>query len=126
MGILDEHHRILKKMNNTGSEMRDRIFDYIINLSSCDEELKPVGIMGNTTAATEERDQTKANDQIVIETNKADVTDGQDNSVSNDMEKSTRTLVNPTPDKKNRVQIAPTQNDDGTTQQSNPKLELEL
>lgn len=35
--ILYKHHLILKKLNTTGEKMDDRIYDYILPLSSCDE-----------------------------------------------------------------------------------------
>jgi hypothetical protein len=37
MGILDEHHKILQKMNTTGIKMEDKICDYYLYLSSADE-----------------------------------------------------------------------------------------
>ena len=36
--ILQEHHVILKKLNTTGSKLRDRIFDYYLYFSSADEQ----------------------------------------------------------------------------------------
>ena len=41
MGILDEHHRVLKKINTSDKKLSERIFDYIIPLSSCDELQEP-------------------------------------------------------------------------------------
>ena len=41
MGILDEHHRVLKKINTSDKKLSERIFDYILPLSSCDEKQEP-------------------------------------------------------------------------------------
>lgn len=35
--VIEEHHQILKEMNNTGKKLRDRVFDNVIPLSSCDD-----------------------------------------------------------------------------------------
>lgn len=40
MGILDQHHRVLQKLNTTEQKMTDKIFDYVIYLSS-DDHPKP-------------------------------------------------------------------------------------
>jgi ADP-heptose:LPS heptosyltransferase len=39
--VIEEHHKILKDMNNTGKPMRDKVYDNVINLSSEGEE-KPL------------------------------------------------------------------------------------
>jgi len=41
MSILDQHHRVLNDLNTTGKKMSDRIFDYILPLSTGDEEPEP-------------------------------------------------------------------------------------
>jgi glutamate mutase epsilon subunit len=38
MGILDEHHKLLKKLNTQGHKLSDKIFDYFIPLSTDDED----------------------------------------------------------------------------------------
>jgi len=37
MGVLDEHHKILKQINTTDKKMSDKIFDYVLCLSSGDQ-----------------------------------------------------------------------------------------
>lgn len=37
MGVIYEHHEILKSLNNSGKPLRDKIYDYVINLSDQSE-----------------------------------------------------------------------------------------
>jgi hypothetical protein len=37
MGILDEHHRLLQKLNTTDTKMEEKIFDYYLYLDTEDE-----------------------------------------------------------------------------------------
>jgi hypothetical protein len=38
MGILNDHHKVLEKLNTTGIQMPDKVFDYILCASSSDEK----------------------------------------------------------------------------------------
>jgi len=38
--VIMEHHKVLKELNKTKLPLRDKIYDYVINISS-EEEAKP-------------------------------------------------------------------------------------
>jgi hypothetical protein len=77
--VLYEHHNILKKLNTSGTEMKDAIYDFLIPVSTCDEN-EPEASAYYKSLQQKSMNLTALNDDVELEEWNLDIVDKKNNN----------------------------------------------